>query len=190
MIQDRTRILQFFTTPAAGITPDAITAPGDVAPRRNMARHVPGLIAAFVGQERIEGGLALDAQIPRDRLDSRTGSLPALDEYLLKVRASKSQIDEKTMTLTVLAAGCYLGEVIRHCSPTPWEWVNYDDRFPRQTRLASIVPYSIGTCIFLEQTRSALTLPIHQVGCLLKERETAAYTTHAYAQREIARASG
>jgi hypothetical protein len=80
--------------------------PSEIAPRRNMARHLPGLIAAFVGEEHIAGGLALDAQIPRGRLDFHVDSLVALDSYLLTLRQSLSQIDEKTMTITVLAAGC------------------------------------------------------------------------------------
>jgi hypothetical protein len=164
--------------------------PSEIAPRRNMARHLPGLIAAFIGEECIAGGLALDALIPRDRLNFHIDSLVALDEYLLKLRANMSHIDEKTMTLTVFAAGCYLGEVIRRCASVQWDWLNYDDYFPQCPRLASVVPYNLGTCVILEQPRGALTLPIHKVGHFLKDRDGPEYTSYSYAQWELSRGSG
>ena len=60
-------------------------------------------------------------QIPRGQLDFSPNSLDALQQYLECIRPHAANLDPQAMQNTLLASGCYLGEVLRlNAGGAPW----------------------------------------------------------------------
>ena len=80
---------------------------GDVSARTDE------FVAALLGQAELAGGLAFPVQVPRAQLDFSLDSLKSLQQYLERVRPFANSLDTQVYQNTLLAAGSYLGEVIR-----------------------------------------------------------------------------
>ena len=75
---------------------------------------IPAFCAAFLGDDDFEhGGMVLRDQINVPAMDYSVSSLHEVDRYLEAVHEVQDQIPNQTYTNTVLATGCYVGEVIR-----------------------------------------------------------------------------
>lgn len=111
---------------------------------------IPAFCAAFLGQGEFEtGGIALREQINVVEMDYSVGSLKDVDQYLEAVHAIQDQIPDQTYTNTVLATGCYVGEVIRRNGKRKYDWVNYADYFPKNPQLIPFFPEYLGTSAVL-----------------------------------------
>jgi hypothetical protein len=99
---------------------DASSAPRDA----DLVCNIPGFCQIFLGQSQFSsgGGLPLETQIPRDKLDFSVSSLRHLDVYLAQVSRESATFSNQTLSNLVLAAGSYLGEVIRSCSTDKGRW--------------------------------------------------------------------
>lgn len=104
------------------------------APRtEDVVKDIPGFcdillgIAVFTGDD--NAGLPLAELIPRDKLDFSVDSLRYLDQYLAAVAPQFKTLPGPAMANIVVAAGAYLGEVIRSNTPEAgyWHWACYDD---------------------------------------------------------------
>jgi hypothetical protein len=144
---------------------------------------VPAFCQSFVeGLPFAEGGIAFSEQIDRPRMDYSLDSLHPLDRYLEVAHRRSGEIAEQDWTNTVLAAGCYLGEVIRRNSELGFRWVNYHDHFPKYPQMMAIFPEGLGTCAVLV-AGSHVTLPINKIGRFIAEGPE--NSTHVYALGEM-----
>src|SRR5207253_370710 len=123
-----------FTGPCAG--PRRGRRGGGRSMGYDVVSLVPVFCDVFLGESEVEGGLAFPERIERDLLDYSLESLHALDRYLDHLHEHADAIEDQAYTNTVLAAGCYLGEVIRRNAPVAYRWVNYADYFARRPKLA------------------------------------------------------
>lgn len=153
-----------------------------------MAHDVVSLVLdfvdAFLGKaDFAAGGLAFESQIPRQQLDFSLESLHALDTYLDLLHLNAKSLKGQQYNNTVLAAGCYLGEVIRRHAPVCYDWVNYEDYFPSHPTVATMAPYGVGTSAVLVAENRAMTMPINKVCRYIDEGNS--NNTHFYATAEI-----
>jgi hypothetical protein len=144
---------------------------------------VPVFCEVFLGESDVEGGLAFPERIERKGLDYRLESLHALDRYLDYLHEHADEIEDQEYTNTVLAAGCYLGEVIRRCAPVEYRWMNYADYFPQRPKLAALVPEGVGTGAVLVSATGAMTMPLNKIARYIGEGPE--NNTHYYAAAEV-----
>lgn len=126
---------------------------------------LPAFCAAFLGQANFEDGkIAFHDRLNIPALNYSMESLHVVDDYLNAVRPEKDRITEQDYTNTVLAAGCYIGEVIRRNSTRGWEWVNYDEFIKRQPDMQPLVPDDLlsAAVLMTEDSRSS-TFPFNKV---------------------------
>jgi len=144
---------------------------------------VPGFCESFVaGLPFEEGGIAFSDYIERPRMDYSIDSLLRLDQYLQLLHTRRREIEWQDQTNTVLAAGCYLGEVIRRNSELTFRWVNYYDHFPKYPQMMAVFPEGLGTCAVLV-AEGHVTMPINKIGRFIEEGPE--NSTHFYALGEM-----
>jgi hypothetical protein len=153
-----------------------------------MAHDIVGSIplfrAAFVGTSTFkEGKVAFREAIPVQKMDYTVESLKHLDAYLDLLLSKKSEITDQDYTNTVLAAGSYLGEVIRRNSERNYRWVNYQDYFPKHPRIAALVSEGLGSGAVLATESGRMTMPINKIIRYLEEGPE--NNTHFYALGEL-----
>jgi hypothetical protein len=96
----------------------------------DLVIDIPGYCHILLGQSAFNsGGLPAEEQIPRDKLDYSLDSLHFLDEYLRAIAATMADFSDQTLNNLIIAAGAYLGEVVRGnaADKSAWQWVTYDD---------------------------------------------------------------
>ena len=129
----------------------------------DIVSKVPSFIQVFLGEIEIEGGIAFPEKIERERMDFSINSLTALDHYLDHLHSHVNDIEEQAYVNSVLAAGCYLGEVMRRHSKVKLNWVNYEDYFPSKSDLADKVPNCLGTGAVLVTPTGEMTMPLNKI---------------------------
>ena len=145
---------------------------------------IPMFCAAFMGTSTFEEGkIAFRETIPVQKMDYSVESLKHLDAYLDLLRRRRSEIKGQDYTNTVLAAGSYLGEVIRRNSERKYKWVNYQDYFPKYPKIAALVPEGLGSGAVLANESGQMTMPINKIIRYLEEGPE--NNTHFYAQGEL-----
>lgn len=144
---------------------------------------VPVFCEVFLGESEVEGGLAFPDRIDRSALDYSLDSLHALDRYLDYLHAHAKWIEGQLYTNTILAAGCYLGEVIRRQAQVEYNWVNYADYFSRRPKLAKLVPEGVGTGAVLVAATGAMTMPLNKIARYIGDGPE--NNTHFYAAAEV-----
>lgn len=144
---------------------------------------VPLFCQVLLGESRVEGGLAFPDRIDRGALDYSLESLHALDRYLDYLHEHTDEIEDQEYVNTVLAAGCYLGEVIRRTAPVEYRWVNYADYFPNHPALAKMVQEGVGTAAVLVAVTAAMTMPLNKIARYIGEGPE--NNTHFYAAAEV-----
>jgi hypothetical protein len=116
-------------------------------------------------------------------MDYSIGSLTYLDEYLDVVTSRKAEVTGQDYTNTVLAAGCYLGEVIRRNTERNYKWVNYQEYFPKYPKIANLVPEGLGSSAVLANDQGQMTMPINKIIRYIEEGPE--NNTKFYAEGEI-----
>lgn len=125
---------------------------------------IPAFCEAFLGQGDFEdGGMVLRDQINVPAMNYSVSSLEEVDRYLEAVHEVKGQIPNQTYTNTVLATGCYVGEVIRRNGKKDYRWINYADYFPKNPSLIGVFPEGLGTSAVLVATDGQMLAPFNKV---------------------------
>jgi hypothetical protein len=143
---------------------------------------VPDFCEVFLGAREVDGGLAFPKRIDRDGLDFSVRSLKAVDRYLDVLHERADRIEEQQYTNSVLAAGCYLGEVIREHATARYKWMNYADYFPRHPDLARMAPEGLGTGAVLV-SKTGMLMPINKIIRYIEEGPE--NSTHYFASCEV-----
>jgi hypothetical protein len=144
---------------------------------------IPDYLDVFLGVARIEGGLPLSQHLDHTAFDFTLESLHILDTYLDRLHAASASFDPDAYTNVVLAAGIYLGEVIRRLSTAQFQWTNYDDYLVDQPEKAAILVECLGTAALLVTARGRVTLPINKIARYIEEGPE--NNTHYYASAEL-----
>jgi hypothetical protein len=144
---------------------------------------VPVFCDVLLGESDVEGGLAFPHRLERRALDYSLDSLHALDHYLDYLHEHADDIEDQACTNTVLAAGCYLGEVIRRAAPIEYRWLNYADYSPHHPKLAKMVPEGVGTGAVLVAATGAMTMPLNKIARYIGDGPE--NNTHFYATAEV-----
>lgn len=120
---------------------------------------------AFVGTVIDECEIAFPAHLQRGQLDGSLESLHIVDDYLTYVHKHGKSLSDQDWHITVLRAGAYVGEVIRHASPTGTvHWIDYNDYMPTQPNLQPLIPErTVATCAFLVFSNDFMSMPLNKV---------------------------
>lgn len=142
-------------------------AQSDASPtprHEDFACDIPALAGMLLG----EGALPYGAHIPHAQLDFSVASLRHLDTYLAHVAQDVGGVPERALGKLVLAAGAYLGEVVRMnaADPACWQWVNYDDFVMANPDFAHQRPRDPGFLAFLDSAHQT-SYPLQHVGAFL-----------------------
>ena len=139
---------------------------------------VPAFCRAFTGKVKFEmGEIKEHFRLPAAQMDYSFESVKLLDKYLEEIFPSWSNVEEQDRTNTILAAGCYLGEVIRRNSTREFRWMNFDEYFPQRPDLIkflkvsegfTVTAGSIGVAAVLASDKR-MTMPINKVVRFLEE---------------------
>ena len=143
---------------------------------------IPDYLDVFFGRASVEQGLPLEEAIPRDQLDFSLDSLQLLDTYLEQVVPLYETLPNQQVINLALAAGVYLGEVIRRNARRRYTWLNYAQYFDAHPDSKGVFPYCPGTTALLASDAGAMTLPINKILRFLDEGPE--NTTHSYASIE------
>jgi hypothetical protein len=94
---------------------------------QSLVSLIPTFSEVFRGESEIDGGLLFADQIERKLLDYGIKSLPAVDRYLayLPQYGEANKGSRQASSNSILAAGCYVGEVIRRCASVEYYWERY-----------------------------------------------------------------
>jgi hypothetical protein len=95
----------------------------------------------FVGTIMDEKDVAFPTILGRRRLDGSVESLHEVDRYLDYLHQNRDRIQHEEWRITLLRAGAYLGEVIRHAAPDgEFRWVDYNDYMAEHPDLRKMIP--------------------------------------------------
>jgi hypothetical protein len=131
---------------------------------------IPKFCSAFLGESSFEEGkVVFQASIPVAQKNYSIASLRYLDQYLDLLRSRKAELVGQNYTNTVLAAGCYLGEVIRRNTERSYQWLNYDDYFPKHPKIAALVSKGLGSAAVLADEGGRMTMPLNKIIRYLEE---------------------
>jgi hypothetical protein len=126
---------------------------------------------AFVGVLKIEGEIAFPKRLSRNLLDGSLESLHHVDEYLLFLHEHRDNISRPEWDLTLLRAGAYVGEVIRHSAPAgEFNWVDYNEYMPEHPELQRLIPErTCASCAFLVRRSGAMSMPLNKIARFIDE---------------------
>lgn len=126
---------------------------------------------AFVGTINSDKEIASPERLPRDDLDGSLDSLKLVDQYLEHLHQNRKRIDPDAWYTTVLWAGAYVGEVIRHAADLGFfHWEDYNEYMPRHPRFQGIVPErTVSTCAFLVAPDDSMSMPLNKVARSIEE---------------------
>ena len=118
-----------------------------------------------------ENDVAYPTALNRKRLDGSLESLHEVDRYLDHLHTNRDRIQDEEWRLTLLRAGAYLGEVIRHASPPgEFRWVDYNDYMAKHPDLKKMIPdRNEATCAFLVRRSGAMSMPLNKIARYIDE---------------------
>ncbi|MDP1612108.1 MAG: hypothetical protein Q8M11_13730 [Sulfuritalea sp.] len=138
----------------------------------DVACNIPGFCQILLGKAHFSGedGLPLESEIPRQHLDYSVGSLQYLDLYLDSVAAQIERLSYESLSNLELAAGAYLGEVIRSNTrdKSTWIWVNYADFARANPGFSDKRPWHRSMRVFLDSAENT-TYPLAQISLRLTD---------------------
>lgn len=156
----------------------------------DLVCNIPGFCQILLGQSQFNsgGGLPMEPMIPRDKLDFTVNSLHFLDLYLAEIPRQSADFSDLTLSNLMLAAGAYLGEVIRSNAAEKgcWQWVTYDDYVRDNPGFSQQRPRDVGFLAFLDSAEHT-TYPFAYIAMLLSGANMD--STHAYALEFLGSAS-
>lgn len=125
----------------------------------------------FVGTIKDDVDVAFPHALRRKELDGSLESLHVIDEYLLYLHNTSPELSGRDWHVTVLRAGAYVGEVIRHGAPAgAFHWEDYNEYMPKSPRLADMIPErTAATCAFLVHSSGAMSMPLNKIARFIDE---------------------
>ena len=133
---------------------------------------VPAFCDALTGRGNVEGGLPFPEQLKQSALDFSLESLHLVDQYLNFLHARADEIENQQYINVVLAAGCYVGEVMRRLTRDKYKWVNYANYFLDRPKLAQMVPEGVGTAAVLASVDGeSMRMPLNKIARFIAERQ-------------------
>ncbi|MCL2658679.1 MAG: hypothetical protein FWD62_14945 [Betaproteobacteria bacterium] len=152
------------------------------APRNlDFASNIHAFCQILIGQAHYaQGGLPFEAQIPRQYLDFSLPSLKYMDAYLAYVKRHPEALAGDIYPNLVIAAGCYLGEVLRRAGEPGVQWANYKD-YARAHPNFEKIQESLGTAVFLVG-KNKIVLPLAEIRNVLASKQ--ADSLYDYAMEE------
>jgi len=148
----------------------------------DLVCNIPGFCDILLGQSQFSGnaGLPMESAIPRNHLDFSIESLQHLDRYLGDLALRIGQFSGESLSNIELAAGAYLGEVIRsNCrNKSAWLWVNYADFSRSNPGFSDRRPWHRCFRAFLDSAESTI-YPIAQICVRLTEPEAGSLADYA-----------
>jgi hypothetical protein len=141
----------------------------------------------FAGAISDDRDVAFPEILRRDSLDGSLDSLPHVDDYLSFVYENRERLSDQEWSLTVLRAGAYVGEVIRHASRVgAFNWVDYNDYLASHTELRSLIPdRTAASCAFLVHRSGAMSMPLNKVARFIEEGPE--HSVHFFATCDLKR---
>jgi hypothetical protein len=126
---------------------------------------------AFVGTILDDSEVAFPGRLKRQLLDGSVESLHEVDRYLSLVHKKRHKISNDEWHITVLRAGAYVGEVIRHAAPEGFfNWVDYNDYMLAQPSLREIIPErTSATCALLVAPDGSMSMPLNKIARYIAE---------------------
>ena len=146
---------------------------------------VPDFCDALTGEGSVEGGLPFPKRLKREALDYSLKSLHTLDRYLDHLHEHADEIEDQEYTNVVLAAGCYVGEVMRRLTGKKYRWVNYADYFPHQPDLAHIAEGPNTAAVLVSRDGESMRMPLNKVARYIGEGPE--NSTHYFVAAELSR---
>jgi hypothetical protein len=148
-----------------------------------MVSLVPGFCAALTGRGSVQGGFPFAERLDSSTLDYSLESLLALDRFLDHLHVHAEDIEGQQYTNIVLAAGCYVGEVMRRLTGEKFRWVNYADYFPDHADLSHI-PEGPGTAaVLVSADGESMRLPLNKIARYIGEGPE--NSTHFFVAAEL-----
>ena len=136
----------------------------------DIVSMVPAFCDALTGVGSVEGGLPFPKKLNQGAMDYSLTSLKALDRYLAHLHEHPEEIEDQQYTNVVLAAGCYVGEVMRRLTGDKYEWVNYDDYLDQQPDMAELLPKGVATSAMLvSPDGEGMRLPLNKIARHISE---------------------
>jgi hypothetical protein len=130
----------------------------------DIVSMVPAFCDALTGAGSVEGGLPFPKRLKQAAMDYSLASLKVLDRYLTHLHEHADEIEDQQFTNVVLAAGCYVGEVMRRLTGDKYEWVNYDDFLARRPDMAELMPEGVATAAVLASPDGeAMWMPLNKI---------------------------
>jgi hypothetical protein len=125
----------------------------------------------FVGTIKDKQDVAFPASLDRQRLDGTIESLHEVDRYLTYLHENRNGIQDAEWGITLLRAGAYLGEVIRHAAPDgEFQWVDYNEYMTSHPELQKVIPNrTAATCAFLVRRSGAMSMPLNKIARFIDE---------------------
>jgi hypothetical protein len=120
---------------------------------------------AFIGKIKADEDIIHPQKLDRLKLDGSVESLKELDKYLSYLNTNAESVFQMNIDITILRAGAYLGEVIRHNSnPGFYTWIDYNDYLQINPDLRKLIPErNTTTCAFLMDKNKGFIMPINKV---------------------------
>jgi hypothetical protein len=104
-------------------------------------------------------------------LDGTVSSLHEVDRYLTYLHQHRERIQDEEGRITLLRAGAYLGEVIRHAAPEGgFHWVDYNEYISLNPDLRKLIPErNAATCAFLVRCPGTMNMPLNKISRFIAE---------------------
>jgi hypothetical protein len=144
---------------------------------------VPDFCDALTGEGSVEGGLSFPKRLKSHLLDYSLNSLRVLNRYLDHLRERADEIEVQQYTNVVLAAGCYVGEVMRRLTGDKYEWVNYADYFPQQRDLAHVPEGPNAAAVLVSADGESMRMPLNKIARYIDEGPE--HSTHYFVAAEL-----
>ena len=136
----------------------------------DIVSMVPAFCDALTGAGTVQGGLPFPKRLKQTAMDYSLAGLKMLDRYLDYLYEHADEIEDQQYTNVVLAAGCYVGEVMRRLTGDKFEWVNYDDYIETRPDMAELLPEGVATAAVLASPDGVeMRLPLNKVARYIGE---------------------
>ena len=136
----------------------------------DIVSMVPAFCDALTGAGSVHGGLPFTEKCNQAAMDYGLASLKILDRYLDYLHEHADDIEDQQFTNVVLAAGCYVGEIMRRLTADKYEWVNFDDYLALRPDLAEVLPEGVATSALLSSPDgNDMRLPLNKIARYISE---------------------
>ena len=125
----------------------------------------------FTGQIQDVRDIAFPRYLSRHLLDGSIDSLHHVDKYLVHIHQNRARLSDDDWNLTVLRAGAYVGEVMRHAAPAgTFRWVDYEEYIPEHPDMQAMLPERTpATCAFLVSNSDQMCMPLNKIARFIEE---------------------